>query len=184
MPAVPGKHVLYFALQPTPEAAEQASALLAAARGKHGLKAKPLAPGRLHISLNYVGDFKRPPGPVIDKALETAEPVVARPFVVELNRLGSWAITGQEGPIVLWGDEGVVGVSDLYSTIHRAMVKTAMAPRREPEMTPHMTLLYDTIDVPETFVEPVRWRVEEFVLIHAVHGEGRHDVVGRFPLNG
>jgi hypothetical protein len=34
-----------------------------------------------------------------------------------------------------------------------------------------------------TVVEPVR-TVDAFVLIHAVHGEGRFDVVGRWPLTG
>ena len=35
-----------------------------------------------------------------------------------------------------------------------------------------------------TVVEPVSWTVDAFVLIHAVHGEGRFDVVGRWPLTG
>jgi len=181
---VRGKHVLYFALQPPPEAAELALALANAARAKHRLSAKPGLPGRLHVSLNNVGDFKRPPGPVIDKAVEAAETVSARPFVVELNRIGSWGAGDGQRPVVLWGDEGVIGVSALYSTIHKAMRRLDMAPRREAEIAPHMTLLRDAGEVPETLIEPLRWRVEDFVLIHAVHGEGRYDVVGRFPLNG
>lgn len=178
-----GKHVLYFALQPPPEAQALALALAEAARAKHRLGAKPAAPVRLHVSLNYVGDFKRPPGPVIDKALEAAGNVAARRFVVEFNRLGTWP-AGDPAPVVLWGDEGVIGVNALYSTIHKALAKPGMVPRREAEIVPHMTLIYDKAQVPETFIEPLGWRVEEFVLIHAVHGEGRFDVVGRFPLSG
>jgi 2'-5' RNA ligase len=73
-------------------------------------------------------------------------------------------------------------VNGLYSTIHKAMRRLDMAPRREVEIAPHMTLIYDRAEAAETVVEPVKWRVEEFVLIHAVHGEGRFDVMGRFPL--
>jgi len=179
-----GKHVLYFALQPPPEAQAQALALANAARGKHRLSAKPGLPARLHVSLNHVGDFKRPPGPVVDKAVEAAETVAARPFLVQFNRMGTWGVGEGDRPIVLWGDEGVIGVNALYSTIHKAMRRLDMAPRREAEIAPHMTLLRDKAEMPETFIEPLTWRVEEFVLIHAVHGEGRFDIVGRFPLSG
>jgi len=181
---VPGKHVVYFALQPPPEAQAQAVAVANAARAKHRLAGKPGLPARLHVSLNPVGDFKRPPGPVVDKAIEAVETVSARPFVVQFNRIGSWGKGEGERPVVLWGDEGVIGVNALYSTIHKAMRRLDMAPRREVEIAPHMTLLRDRATVPETFIEPVSWRVEEFVLIHAIHGEGRFDVVGRFPLSG
>lgn len=181
---VRGKHVLYFALQPPPEAAAQALARLNDLRARLGLTAKPVLPARLHVSLNFVGDFKRPPGPVVDKAIEAMEPVSARRFRVEFNRLGTWPSGDPPRPVVLWGDEGVVGVTALYSTMHKAMRRLDMAPRREPEISPHMTLMYDRADAPEIVVEPVGWMVEEFVLIHAVHGEGRFDVVGRFPLSG
>ena len=181
---VPGKHVLYFALQPPPEAAAEALALANAARARHRLSAKPALPGRLHVSLNNVGDFKRPPGPVVAKAVEAAETVSARPFVVRFNRMGSWGVGDGARPLVLWGDEGVIGVNALYSTIHKAMSRLDMAPRREAEIVPHMTLLRDTAEAPETFIEPLSWTVEAFVLVHAVHGEGRYDIAGRFPLNG
>lgn len=180
---VRGKHVLYFALQPPPDAAAAALARLDAVRTQYRLTAKPVAPARLHVSLNFVGDFKRPPGPVIDKALEAAATVNARRFRVEFNRLGAWPAGGAPCPMVLWGDEGVAGVSALYSTIHKALVRRGMAPRRETPIEPHMTLLYDRAEAPETFVEPVGWTVDSFVLVHAIHGEGRYDVVGSIPLS-
>lgn len=177
---VRGKHVLYFALQPPAEAAAEALARLA----PHRLTAKPVLPARLHVSLNALGDFKRPPGPVVDKALEAVAAVSARRFVVAFNRLGTWPAGDPPRPVVLWGDEGVIGVNALYSTLHKALVRPGMVPRREAEIVPHMTLAYDRAQVAETRIEPLSWRVEEFVLVHAVHGEGRYDIVGRFPLSG
>ena len=38
--------------------------------------------------------------------------------------------------------------------------------------------------MPEAFIDPVRWTVREFVLIQSVYGEGRLDVLARFPLSG
>lgn len=179
---VPGKHILYFALQPPPEAAAEAFARLAALRARLRLASQPVPSGRLHVSLNFVGDFKRPPGPVIDKAAEAASLVEARRFRVAFNRLGTWPAGDAQRPIVLSGDEGVIGVNDLFSAIHKAMWRLDMAPRRERGIEPHMTLMYDRVEAPEAAVEPVAWTVEDFVLIHTVRGEGRFEVVGRFPL--
>ncbi|WP_296600060.1 2'-5' RNA ligase family protein [Phenylobacterium sp.] len=178
---VRGKHVVYLALQPTPEAAVEALARLDALPQRRRMSAKPTAPNRVHVSLAGIGDFKRPPTPVFEKVMEAIADVAVAPFVVEFNRIATWG--GADPPcVVLWGDEGVIGVHALFSEIHKALWRADMAPRREPEFTPHMTLIYDRTEVPETPVEPVRWTATEVVLIHSVHGEGRHEVMGRLPL--
>ena len=59
-----------------------------------------------------------------------------------------------------------------------------MVPRREAEIVPHLTVTRDKAAMPETFVEPLSWKVDEFVLIHSVHGEGLYSVAGRWPLVG
>jgi 2'-5' RNA ligase len=181
MAAIPGKHVLYLALQPSPEAAAQALELTERLRREHGLSGKPVATNRLHVSLNHLGVFKSPPTAVMQKAVDVLGGLEGRPFTVAFNRVASWG-KGAVRPVVLWGEEGVIGVQTLYSDLNRELARHGMAPRREPPFEPHMTLLYDRGDLPETFVEPVSWRIEAFTLIHAVHGEGRVDVVERFPL--
>lgn len=178
-----GKHVLYFALQPPPEVAALALAIAEDARRTHGLSGKPVAPTRLHVSLNNVGEFKRPPDSVIAKALDAVQEVEARSFVVELNRLATWLRPAPQRPLVLSGEEGVIGVTELYAALHKALGRFDLAPRRMAETTPHMTLLYDRAEVAPAYVDPVSWRVHEFVLVHAVHGEGRFEVVGRVPLS-
>jgi len=178
---VRGKHVVYLALRPPPEAAAEALARLDAHPLRRRLTARPTAPARLHVSLNPIGDFKRPPTPIFDKVLKAVGQVDHPSFDVAFNRLGTWG-RADPPPVVLWGDEGVIGVQSLFSAIHKALWRVDMAPRREPEIAPHMTLAYDRVPVPETFVEPVRWTAAEFVLIHAVHGERRFDVVGQVPL--
>ena len=47
-----------------------------------------------------------------------------------------------------------------------------------------MTLLHDAAEIDPAVVEPVSWRATEFILIHAVHGEGKFEVAGRVPLSG
>jgi RNA 2',3'-cyclic 3'-phosphodiesterase len=109
--------------------------------------------------------------------------VAVRPFDISFNRIGTWEAGKPPWPLVLWGDEGVIGVEALYTAIHRAMVRPGMAPRREPAFTPHLTLLRDPAAVREAPIDPVRWTVREFVLLQTVSGE-RQDVLGRFPLSG
>jgi 2'-5' RNA ligase len=174
-----GKHVLYFALLPPPDVAKAAHELLATLKPRPS--ARPTAAGRLHVSLNGLGSFQRPPGPVIEKAIEVAAEVRAPRFAVALNRVSAWS-RGDKPCVAAWGDEGVIGVNQLHATIHDALARRGMVPRRLTEIFPHMTLVYDPAKVPETPVEPLTWRVGEFVLIHAVHGEGGFDVAARFPL--
>ena len=182
--SAPGRHVLYFALQPPADAAAAAHRRLEALRARGGLTARAIAASRLHVSLHPLGAFRRPPGAVVEKAAGVVEGLAARPFVISFNRIGAWPSGASPWPVTLWGDEGVIGADALQASLHRALVRAAMASRREARITPHMTLAYDRGHAPETLVEPVSWRVTEFVLVHAVHGEGRYDIVGRFPLSG
>jgi 2'-5' RNA ligase len=47
---------------------------------------------------------------------------------------------------------------------------------------PHMTLSYNGQPVAEHLIEPIRWRVDEFVLINSHSGKSIHEVVGCWPL--
>jgi 2'-5' RNA ligase len=175
------QHRVFFALQPDAEAADRIERLAADLRQRHGLKGWPVPASRLHLSLNFVGDFRGPPTrAVMEKAASLADKVSARAFVVTLNHVESW----KSDTLVLLGDEGVIGAELLHTAIHKALVTGSMAPRREPQIWPHMSLLRDKAPVPKTFVEPISWTAREFVLLDSVFGEGRHEILGRWPLIG
>jgi 2'-5' RNA ligase len=145
------------------------------------LKGRPTPAARLHLSLNFVGDFRGPPTwAVMEKAAALADKVSEPTFAVSLNQVMGW----QSEALALLGDEGVVGAELLHTAIHKALVTGSMAPRREPQMWPHVSLLRDKAPVPKTFVEPIGWTVREFVLLDSVVGEGRHEVLGRWALDG
>jgi 2'-5' RNA ligase len=179
--AVSPEHRVFFALQPDAEAAGRIERLGADLRQKHGLKGRPTPAARLHLSLNFVGTFRGPPTrAVMEKAKALADKVSARAFTVSLNEVQGW----KSDALVLLGDEGVIGAQLLHTAIHKALVIGSMAPRREPEIWPHVSLLRDKAAVPKTFVDPITWTVREFVLLDSVVGEGRHEVLGRWPLSG
>jgi 2'-5' RNA ligase len=172
---------LFFALRPDPDAAGRAVRLAEDLRRSHGMTARPVGRERLHMSLNPLGRWDEAPAEMIARACEAASQVRARPFVVALDRIMSFQATDRR-PLVLTGEDGVIGALALYSAIHAALGEAGLAPRAERIITPHVTLLRDTRAAPEAFVEPVSWRVDEFVLIESWPGEGRHDIRGRWRL--
>jgi 2'-5' RNA ligase len=170
-------------LQPDAEAAGRIERLAADLRQRHGLKGRATPAPRLHLSLNFVGTFRGPPTrAVMEKAAALADKVALAPFVVTLNQVESW--NGEPHPLVLLGDEGVIGVELLHTALHKALAAGTMAPRREPQIWPHVSLLWDRTQVAREFVEPISWTAREFVLLDSVFGEGRHEVLGRWPLRG
>jgi RNA 2',3'-cyclic 3'-phosphodiesterase len=175
------QHRVFFALQPNAEAADRIERLAADLRRRHGLKGRPTPASRLHLSLNFVGSFRGPPTrAVMEKAASLADKVSEGAFVVTLNHAESW----KSETLVLLGDEGVIGAERLHTAIHKALARGSMAPRREPPISPHVSLLRDKAEVPKTFVEPISWTAREFVLLDSVLGEGRHEILGRWTLNG
>lgn len=173
------EHKVYFALQPDAAAGETMVRLATDLRQRQGLKGRPTPAQRLHLSLNFVGTFRGPPTrAVMEKAKALADKVSERAFMVSLNQVEGW----KSETLVLLGDEGVIGAQLLHTAIHKALVIGSMAPRREPQMWPHITLLWDKAQIPKTFVDPIGWMAREFVLLDSVVGEGRHEVLGRWPL--
>ena len=114
----------------------------------------------------------------MEKAKALADKVSERAFMVTLNQAEGW----KSETLVLLGDEGVIGAELLHTAIHKALVTGSMAPRREPQIWPHVSLLWDKALVPKDFVEPISWTAQEFVLLDSVFGEGRHEILGRWPL--
>ena len=174
---------MFFALQPDAQAAERIVGLAGELRRRHGLRGRATPASRLHLSLNFIGAFRGPPTrAVMEKAAALAGKVSSPAFAVTLNHVESWK--GDPHPLVLLGDEGVIGAELLHRAIHKALVSGTMAPRREPAFWPHVSLLWDKAEARREFVEPVSWMAREFVLLDSPYGEGRHEVLGRWPLGG
>ncbi|MEO8114047.1 MAG: 2'-5' RNA ligase family protein [Phenylobacterium sp.] len=179
-----GKNRLFFALRPEAAPAAEARRLAERLRRAHGLAARPVASERLHISLNFLAALSRPDPQVIDRAKAAVADVRTPAFVVALDRVGTWGRGVGARPVVIHADDGVTGVRRLHAAIHAALAGAGLVRRLEPEIEPHLTLLRDTVAVPLEFIAPVSWRVGEFVLLNSPRNEGRHEVLGRWPLIG
>jgi 2'-5' RNA ligase len=174
------RHRIFFALQLDAAAAARAQDL--AVRLGRASRASGLTPlERLHVSLNFVGVCSALSRDLVDRACATAGGVAAPSFVVALNRASVWKGGGQ-CPLVLWGDEGAFGVERLHSAIHTGMVGIGLARGAERPFWPHLTIGWGAEPPLDVAVDPVSWRVGSFVLLDSIVGEGRHEVLGRWPL--
>jgi 2'-5' RNA ligase len=174
---------LFFAIFPDACAAGHLARLTAALRLHHGLKGKPLARERFHVSLHHVGDYARLPQDIAALACDVASGVVLPPFTVAFNSVASFRGRPDNQPFVLRGDDGVVGLLALQQRLAAAMTKAGLG-RLAPHYTPHVTLMYGDRGVAEQAVGPICCAVREFVLVHSLLGRSRYVALARFPLRG
>ena len=168
------RHSVFLGLYPDGEVARAARR----AAVERGLRPAQ----RLHISLVGLGDGSEPPPQSwIDRVAAGASTVGRAPFLIELNTLTCFSRTRRGlWPIVLRGEDGVIGVSLLCDSILSALAAQGLG--GQPPHTPHLTVSWSERPVPEQRIGPLRWVAREFVLIHSLQGAGRHEVLGRWPL--
>jgi len=167
-------HNVYFAIQPDAQAVRALCGLAGGGRQD---------PERLHISLYSLGRHADLPHGRISEATRAASAVRFAPFVVALDRLGTWGRGQGVLPVVAWSDDGVIGVRHLHEQLCAALAETT-GRRREPAVEPHLTLWRDAIRTPLSFFAPIAWAVREFVLVDSLRSKGRCEVLARFPLVG
>lgn len=103
---------------------------------------------------------------------------------MRLDRACSFAGPPRKRPFVLLGDGGLGQLHTLRDLLGEAMTAQGLGPFVGARFTPHVTLLYDDLRVPETAIEPIEWVAQEFVLVDSLLGQTRHVPLGRWPLKG
>jgi RNA 2',3'-cyclic 3'-phosphodiesterase len=173
---------LFFAVFPDVDAALRIAQLGEGLRCQHHLRGKALATERLHVSLHHVGDFARPPDRgMVAAARDIAAGVHLPSFAVEFNGAMSFRGRRDNQPFVLHGDDGVIGLAMLQQALGAAMEKAGLG-RCAMRYNPHITLMYADRFVADRAVDPVRWTVHEFVLVHSLLGRSRYLALERFAL--
>ena len=179
-------HKLFFALRPDEEAAERIAQAVAAAHEARGL-APRLRPSRIfHITLHYFGYFDgEPDAPLVALAHRAASEVVRPAFDLGFDRFVSWGGDGApKHPFVLTGGQGLEAVRELRDAlIERLVAHGLAAPQRD--YVPHLTLRYDKRPAPPAWpIDLPGWIASDFVLVKSPQGQTRHEVIGRWPLQG
>lgn len=177
----PRNEHLFFAVLPEPDAAARIFELGQMARARHGLRGKPIAQGRLHLTLVSLGYcYDRPEGGMAAAdAVARATAASTSPFEVAFHRVGSFVGRPGHRPFVLRDD----GANAALMTF-QGQLWAGLGGVGRTGFTPHVTLAYDELLLAEDQVEAVRWTVNDFVLIRSYVGQSRYETVGRWRLRG
>lgn len=173
---------LFFAAFPDAAAAARIEALARELRREHRLSGRPLQTERFHVTLLFLGDYPADLWRLIAKKAEAAAARLRLPaFRVVFDQVSSFVSRRAEAPLVMRGDESE-GLRRLHAALNDAMRGAGLAFRAEREFVPHLTLLYDERRLAPAKVEPVSWRVEEWVLVRSPIGQGGYQALARGPL--
>jgi 2'-5' RNA ligase len=172
---------LFFAIFPDPATAAQIARHAGTLRAAQQLSGRPLAPERFHITLHHLGDHAGLRRDIVAMASEAAEAIMTAPFEVVFDRAASFH-NGGNNPFVLQGGEGLEALKAFQRDLGLAMARAGLGKLVDKSFTPHVTMLYDRRLVAEQEIEPVRWTVGGFTLIHSLLGRTEHIPLARWTL--
>jgi 2'-5' RNA ligase len=175
---------LFFSIFPDPPVAARISRTAWDLRRRYQLSGTPLVTSRFHSTLCACGHRDGISQIVAAKAREAAAMVRAVPFKVSFNCAKSFFGKEDHHPLVLTGDDGVIGLTTLYSSLCMAMRRVGLQPPGSSSFTPHVTIIYDRRRIDEQSIEPVCWTVGEFVLVLSLIGRTKYIPLGRWQLRG
>lgn len=172
---------LFFAVFPDPRSADAIHDLAHRLADECGLRAEPLAPQRLHVTVSFLGDHVGLPAALVERAVAAAGSVNLPAFDVVLDRVLSLGRGGRRVPLVL-GGEVVHGLVRLHAALNGALARVGVTESDRRAYHPHLTLLYAEHPITERAVAAIHFRALEFVLLRSPLGGCRYQVLGRWPL--
>jgi 2'-5' RNA ligase len=181
-PCLPGFAVqqldgLFFSIFPDQAAAVRIANAAEHFRRAYGLNGAPLLTDRFHVTVQGLGNYDGLPRSIVAKAIEAGAAVTSMAFEVAFDRVTSFA--GSDA-LVLRGGDGVDGIVMFHRALGFAMRKSGLS--AGSQITPHITLSYDGRRIEEQFIEPIRWTVRDFVLVHSLRGRTKHIPLERWHL--
>jgi 2'-5' RNA ligase len=171
-----GSGRLFFAVLPDADTAARIHRLAQALKCAHKFDRKTIEPQLLHVSLFFLGELSEQ---IVRIAREAAAEVRVQPFQLWFDRSASFRGRPGSRPFVLVGDEGVDRLRSLRRALGVALAGKGLRRLAKRDFTPHVTILYADRNVEEYPIAPIGWTVNEFVLIHSMHG---HAHLARWPL--
>lgn len=178
------QHNVFFAVVPDAVMSAGAGEVARNARRRLGLSGAPIAAERLHVSLLPVGGFSGScPPAVIDAAMRAAGIVAMAPFRGEFDRVASFSARHGQRSLVLTGDgDGVAGFTRLQEALMHALMKAGLRLPRQPNSSPHLTMMYVEDRLFDIAIEAIGWTVDHFVLVDSLFGQSRHVRLGQWDL--
>jgi RNA 2',3'-cyclic 3'-phosphodiesterase len=157
--------MLYLMIKPYAEQAAHIDGL----RREHGLSRKYVVE-RIHMTLVPFGDIRTLSPQTLERIRRAVESLQAEPFEVTLNRIKGNALVGSR--------------MRTLRDFQRALVTRLEALGvylPDYAFNPHASLTYEEWQPRNIMVSPIRWRVEQLLLINSIHGHG-HELLDSWAL--
>ena len=177
----PATDGLFFALFPDEAAAARLARTAQQLCIRHRLDARAFAPERFHVSLLGLGAHAGLPADLVAGAADAAAAIAAAPFDVTFDRAVSFL--GQPRPLALCSEDDIPELIALQRDLGHAIQQRGLD-RATPQYVPHLTLMHDERAIEDHAIEPIRWTVQDFVLVHSLRGKGQYNILGRWSLDG
>ena len=158
---------LFFAVVPDFDATAKIYRVAGILKQAHRFDGTLIPRECLHVSLRFLG---RGSEQLIHGACEAVAGVKMAPFEVSFDRTASFGGRPGNRPLVLTGDDTLGRLKSLGHALDAAIAEKGMGRRARRDFVPHVTLLYGDRAVDECPIAPIRWTVNEFVLIHSLNG--------------
>ena len=162
------KRPLYFMVKPPAAVGEFIASHTRASRARPSYL--------LHMTIQPVWDRLRSPPELIPFLLQIAATIDAPPFRVIFDRLVESRKT-----VALHGSEPMQGAEAFHAALVSTMGRYHM-PIPAHRFVPHITIAYRPDGLGDEPIDPISWRVEEFMLVESVVGQTRHIEHGRWTL--
>ena len=173
---------VFFAFRPDAKATAQIAGLVQQLCDRHSLQEPPIAPERLHVSPQFLGNYGNAPQGMVAVANEIFSAISIPPFEVAFDRAATFRNNSLRCPVVLYPAIGNAAVTALDDALGAAMIKRGVRASPALHRTRHLTLAYDEQVVPDQAIDVIGWTVREVVLTHSVHGQSRHVDLARWAL--
>lgn len=179
------RHGIMLFARPSAAVADDVTRRTRLFRERQGLAGRQMRSERLHITLcdfgEHDGEF---PEALVARICAAMSSIDLPPVPVTFNRLESFGGPNGARPIVLTSDERLTDLRRLQQKQGLALAEAGLKTAFRLVATPHMTVFYGPATIKPRAIAPVRWTVDEFVLIDSLRGETQHIEVARWPLRG
>jgi RNA 2',3'-cyclic 3'-phosphodiesterase len=148
------------------------------------LKGARLKTERLHTSIHHVGDYKRLLPRFVYAGRQAGQAVSTPSFEVTFRLVTSFeSMPRGDGrpprwPVVLLGEGD--GLFELHKILGAAMERYGL--KTAEHFVPHLTLFYASRPITPQAIKPIRFPVNEFVLIHSELWLTQYNIVDRWRL--
>jgi 2'-5' RNA ligase len=171
-------HVLFFAAIPPPDInAQMAKAWQTFGTGED------FRHDKLHLSIHAVAEADNLDPILITRAQKAPISLRTAPFTLSFDRLAMLGGDNGKYALVVQTAKANRMLSELAAELHSSCRAMGITASRSKKPTPHVTLAYGP-GFPEVRLldKPIHWIIDEVALIDSHRGQGRHVLLGRWPL--